>query len=285
MFSNLKVRIVGSYIISTISITLVLLLFAILSLTILNARKFTTLARETIRITIIIRPGTPEGDIIRLQKELDRKNFTKETEYISQDQALEIMKKDLGSDIADLLEYNPLPPIINMTLNAKFTSQPELDKILKQIRAVPIVDDIFYNKAIVYRLNKNLKAIGIITSALSIILFLIAVSLIGSTVRLVIYSKRHEIHIMQLVGASPWFVQKPFLRNALFQGLISSLLAIIFTLLIVLFIQNQTQNIIKISYFEVTSALVFLTGMFITVATTYFSVNKYLWAEERDLWT
>jgi cell division transport system permease protein len=111
--------------------------------------------------------------------------------------------------------------------------------------------------------------------------------MINNTIRLALYSKRFTIKTMQLVGATSGHIRKPFLKQALFQGIVSALvgLALLLTLFYAL---NNILETFQISY-TLTSFVILITsliaiGVFITLISTWFALNKYLRMKLDDLY-
>ena len=280
-----KFRIINAYIVSTISITLVLIMIGLLLLLVFNIKHLVRNARQSIQLTIIVNSEVNESKILFFQKQLDAEPFSNYTEYISREQALEEMKAYLGSDIVDVLDYNPLPPVINLYLNPRYTSYDSLQSISNRLMKYDIVDDVFYNKNLVYQLNDNLNLISSVIGVIAFLLFVIAMALINNTIRLLVYSRRQEIKTMQLVGASDWFIVRPFVFNSALQGIIAGLLAAAVLILSILFIQAHTVTPFKVYNLELTLVIVLFTGIFITGIATYLAVKRYLWAKDDIIWS
>ena len=121
----------------------------------------------------------------------------------------------------------------------------------------------------------------------SSMLFLISLSLINNTIRLSVYARRFIIKTMQLVGATAMYIRKPFLGQALIQGLLSALIGLAL-LLTVFYGLNNLIETIQISYtlesFSMLVGLLFAIGVFITMISTWFALNKYLRMKLDDLY-
>lgn len=283
--SKKRLRIINAYIVSSISITLVLILIGVLMLLVFNVKHLMRSARQSIQLTILINPDVNESKILLFQKQLDAEPFTNFTEYISRQQALEEMKSYIGSDIVDLLDYNPLPPVINLYLKPQYTSYDSLQLISNRLIASDIVDDVFYNKDLIYQLNDNISLVSSVLGVITFLLFVIAMALINNTIRLLIYSKRQEIKTMQLVGASDWFIMRPFVLNSALQGLLAGLLAVLVIILSILFIQSHTTVPFKVYDLEITIVVVILSGILITGLATFLAVKRFLWAKDDIIWS
>ena len=275
-----KLRILNSYIVSGISITLVLVLVGILMLLLFNVNQMIRNAKHNIQLTLILNSSADESEIMRFQKEIDLKPFCNFSEYISPSQALEEMKAYLGSDIIEFLDYNPFPSVINLYIDPQYTQYDSLQSISNYLLKFEIVDDIFYNKSLVYQVEENLNLISSILGIVAFLLFIIALALINNTIRLLVYSKRQEIKTMQLVGASGWFILKPFMLNSVLQGFVSGILADLVIILSILFIQSRSTIGFKIYSLEFTMIVVILLGIMLTSLATFFAIRRYLWAKD-----
>ncbi len=278
-----KLKLVNAYVVSTLSIIFVLLLTGMIFLLVFNGRQIVKNARESLQLIVIIKPNVKQTDILLFQKELERKPFVKSTDYISKQEGLEEMKAYLGSDIVDVLDFNPLPPILKVNIKSNYTRYDKLQQVIQWLSTQPVVDDVFFNKSLVYQLNKNIRFISTVLSVIAILLTIIALNLINNTIRLTIHSKRQEIKTMQLVGASDWFILKPFLLNSVLQGLFAGLVADAVIILSLIFIQYSTKIQFQIYGLDLTLISVILTGVLITGLATYFAVKNFLWAEDKDI--
>lgn len=275
-FSNFKYRLAGSYITSTISLILVLLVAGILFLTIFNARDLSRKTKESITLTLIIKEAATETEINELANILEIADFTKNVEFVSKEDAAKELKEELGEDFESILEYNPLPNTYEIKLLADYTNLDSITNVEQKIKQNTIIDDVYYHKALVNTVDKKMKTLVFILTFLGFLIFIIAGFLINNTIRLVIYSKRFTIKTMQLVGATNKFIVKPFIINSLIQGAISSFIAILILIISILFLQKNIVEIFVISNLGIVFFLTFVFGLIITTFSTYFSINKYL---------
>lgn len=283
-FRNIKLRIANSYIISSISITFVLLSLGFFALLLLNTRDLSDDAKESIVVSIILKPDAEKGQIDAFEKSISVQNYCKESRLITPDEALEDLKMTLGDEIGDVLDYNPLPTTISLNPTVGYSNTDSLQLIKTFLMQSEIVDDVFYNRSMVSQLDKNVKKISLSIAILEFLLLLMAISLISNTIRLLIHSKRFEIKTMQLVGATSFFILKPFLIKSILHGLVSSLLAIAIIEASIMYYQNNVDDIVKIGHLEVVFGLIILAGLVITSLSTLFSVNNYLNSKQEELY-
>ena len=99
-----KKRIAGSYIVSTLSIALVLVVIGVLIFMLLNARRVSEHVKQNIGFSIIVKDYVNEAEIKKMQKLLDTKSFVASSVFISKQQAAKEFKEELGEDFEEVLK-------------------------------------------------------------------------------------------------------------------------------------------------------------------------------------
>ncbi len=275
-----------SFFYSIVSITLVLFLLGILGTFVFLSQKISRYFRENIEITLILKDNLNEVDIFSFQKALDREPFVKSTEYLSKDEAAKIMNQQYGEDL-EVLGYNPLYASLNIYLNADFANDDSLKVIEERLLQNPMVEEVYYMKALITLVNKNIRNISLILGGLAALIFFISLTLIDSTIRLLMYSQRFLIRSMQLVGATRWFIIKPYIGRGIFNGAMSGIIAVIALLGLLYYVQNRIPNFIEpndLMAFGVIFLLVISTGILISLISTWLAVRKYLRLQLDDLY-
>jgi cell division transport system permease protein len=125
------------------------------------------------------------------------------------------------------LPFNPLPNTLELTPN-----KPEnVDRLFASVSGqnkAPFVDKVRDGKQISHRILQVAHVIEVIFTLATLVLVIASVLLISNTIRLSIFSRRREIEVMKLVGATNWFVRGPFMLEGLICGLAGALLAVFF---------------------------------------------------------
>jgi len=144
-----------------------------------------------------------------------------------------------------------------------------------------------YDKSSVEKINLGFKQFAFLFLSVAFLLVLIAVAMINNTIRLSLYSKRFTVKTMQLVGATSSYIRKPFIVQAIVQGVVSAFFGLAL-LLTVFFGLNNLFETVEISYtipsFLLLVASLIIIGVFITVISTLFALNKYLRMKLDDLY-
>ncbi len=274
-----KRRLRSSYISVVVSMTLVLFLIGLLSTVLFHSKAIANRVQENIAFTVLLKPESKQIMVKQFQRQLKLSEHVKKTEFISKNEAVETLKEDLGEDFIKFLGFNPLTDAIDIHFQAYYTQTNSPEKIEEELLAVPIVQEVIYDKSLIKLLNDNLKKVSYTLLLLSLFFSAIAIALINASIRLTIYSKRFLIKTMQLVGATKPFIRKPFMQKSLLHGLFASALAIICIDLLIRSGTDIMPEINRLHNLEAKITLYFcilLSGLLIPWACTYFAVRKYL---------
>ena len=275
------------YVSTVISIALVLLVTGMLGLLLVHAKNLSKYVKENIVLNVIVNDGTSEGDVLSLQKDLERDPYVLRTEYISKELAAKNLKEDLGEDFVQYLGHNPLLPSLDVYMKENYANTDSIKTFIDKISRNNKIKEVVYQESLIDMVNKNVRIIGIIVLAFAVILLIIAVALINNTIRLAIYSQRFLIKSMQLIGATKNFIRKPFITYGIIHGLLGSLIAILLLILTLKFAQQQIPELVFLrDWFEFAVIFlgVILIGILISGLSTYFAVTKYLKAQSNDLY-
>jgi cell division transport system permease protein len=151
----------------------------------------------------------------------------KEFSFISADEALEIMK-DRYPEITENLARNPLPPAYEVIP----VDGDRVQEVAASLEPAPAgVEKVTYGEKKAERVLQVATIIGAIFLVGSVILLIASTILIANTIRLSIFSRRREIEVMKLVGATNWFVRAPFMLEGIVCGLAGSIVAVVLLLL------------------------------------------------------
>jgi cell division transport system permease protein len=276
-----------SYFYSIISITMVLFMLGILGLVIMFSGKVSAYVREQVEVAIILKDDLNEADIRQFQKKLEIEPYIKSTRFISKDEAAKIMFDKYGEDLS-LVDYNnPLYASINFNLKSAYANSDSMKVIEAELNQHALVSALDYPQ-ILDSINENINRVSLVLLVISIILIVIAITLIDSTVRLAMYSNRFLIKSMQLVGATRWFIIKPFMGRSIVNGLISGVLAVMLVVGLLYYGQKQIPTLIvesdELINFGIVFGAIILLGVLMTWFSTYLSVSKYLRLKLDDLY-
>ncbi len=262
-----------------ISTTMVLVLLGLVVFSVFTANNLSTYVRENLTVTVLLDDGMSVNDAHLLCRDLYHRPYTRHIDYIGKEQAKQEQCAAMGSDPTEFLGFNPFSATLEIRLKSDYANRESLRWISKEIEKRPGVTSVTYQEDLMDKVNSNLSKLSGVLLILAVLLTCVSFSLINSSVRLSIYSRRFLIHTMKLVGASWGFIRRPFLRRAIGIGLVAATLACavlgggfyaLYTY------EPGLLSIITWKELTITGAAVFLFGMVITALCSFISVNKFL---------
>jgi cell division transport system permease protein len=279
----------GSYFMSLMSIALVLFLLGVFALLMLHAQKLSNHLKENIGFEVVMNSNVKEDNILKLQKELDAMPAVKSTTYITKDEAIRRLSEDLGEDFLQWLgnEDNPLLPSIDVRFKADYANSDSLNLIQAQLLKNKDIKEIYYHKSLVNLINQNMNRIGLGLMIASLVLLIIAITLIRNTIRLSIYSKRFLVRSMQLVGATPAYIRRPFIRSGITQGFFGALIADAFLALLLYGLYQRLPELTLVQDYTIIICIfggIIVLGILLGGLSTRFALRKYLNADVDKLY-
>lgn len=277
-----------SYFMAILGVALVLFILGILGWLVINASKLENYFMGNIQVHAFIREGTPQRDIDNVKNTIAARPYAKNVEYVTKEMARNKFMGDGNADWNKVLDYNPLPASIDFYLEKNYVNKDSLKVISSDLATNFIISEVKYPDAVVSNLNNVVKKISYFLLAIAGVLAIIVIVLIDNTIKLAMFSSRFLIKTMQMVGATRWFISKPFDTRAVVNGLISALLAIVAISIIIYGVENWWIPEIKALHDTGMLTMMYLglilIGISITFVSTHRSVTKYLKMKLDDLY-
>lgn len=276
-----------SYIYAIVGVSMVLFLLGTLGWLVINGRNLTRVLAEGIVIVANLHDNTREDKSAQLTKIIDAQSFSKAVNYISQSKALQDWAESSGENPEEVLAGNPLFPSIEVNLHYEYVNPDSLEKVRAFLLQSNIVREVTYQKVQVEQISRNIQRINLIGGAMALLLILAVIVLIDNTVRLAMFSNRFIIKTMQMVGATRYFIARPFDRRAIINGIISGLLAIGLLTALIYFIEGVVPEIKLLHNTPMLIGLmaaILLLGVVISLVSTHRAVVKYLKTRIDDLY-
>lgn len=272
----MTIRIKSTHISTSVSISLVLFLMGITALLLLNAGHFGDRLRENINVSIILHSDARQAEVLKFRKWLDVAPYVSSTRYVSREEAAQRMQDELGEDFVGLLGENPLPNTIEFKLPLAFSHPDSILSIEKRLQNDPLVKAVYYPKAIVGSIDRNIRRIGFVLLFFALLLMLITVGLINNWVRIAIYSDRFLIRTQELVGATSYFISRPYIGQAVVQGVAGGIFAMAMLTVFVWMVQSRTDGLLTIQYMLAVYVLLLLVGAIFSGVAAFFAVRRFL---------
>jgi cell division transport system permease protein len=193
--------------------------------------------RDSLEFRVAIYDDATQGEIAALESKLEAIPNVASVGFISKGEALRELEKDLGKskseDLLAQLHDNPLPA--NFQIKADDASN--LDAVRSAVTPVgpngkpqpisPIIQDVFDRQQESQQIEQVTSALKIVLTVITALLILASLMLVGNTIRLSIYTRRREVEVMRLVGATRWFIRWPFMIEGVVVGFAGGLVAIL----------------------------------------------------------
>ena len=270
--------------ISCIAITLIVVAFSIVIS--YNVENFTESIRKDVTMVIFLDGDAKEEDRTRIEKEIrDTKNVEKLTFKSKQESALETAKgNEVFQAIIDGWTDDTNPLLDSFELKVKDVEEiKDTANIIKKVEKVKTVsygEDMVDQLIVIFDVVKKVS-IGAVVALIVVTAFLIA-----NTIKLAIYSRKREIEIMRLVGASNISIKIPFVIEGLFLGLLGSIIPIILMIYGYislydffggkLFSSSLAKLIIPYPFVYFASLLLMVIGILVGMFGSWRAVRKYL---------
>jgi len=266
--------------VSTVAICILILGVAVLIT--INAGNFMNRLESDLEIAVFVDNSLDQSELRDMRRELEQLPGVRSVTFVSKEQALkELQAKfdDKDYNLRQTLGKNPLPN----SFEVKAENPQDAAKLAQRIEKLSGVEKVNYGKGLVERLFQVTRWVRIISITVIVLLALGAVFLIATTIRLAIFSRRKEIYLMKLIGATDWFVRWPFFIEGILLGSLGSLIAIA---LLALGYTSLLSNLQTAIYFiplvknpqllmNVYLSL-FAAGAVLGMTGTYISVNRFI---------
>ena len=187
--------------------------------------------RGRVLVDVDLTTGASPAEVARVRGELQRAPHVKHIQFVSKQEGFEQEKK-LNPQAFALIGYNPLPDIFRLTpdkpqdsaaLRAELDQSSPAGTRLVTDAAIAAVQN---RQAQTNEILSATRVIKITMALLAALLVFASILLISNTIRLSLFSRRREVEVMKLVGATDWFIRWPFVLEGLFLGAIGGAAAI-----------------------------------------------------------
>lgn len=198
--------------VAVIIITLSVLIVNTFGLLVLNANDLITVWKKGIRIMAYLKPGISSEKLLDIELKIREYKGVHGVDFVSRESALIFLKDKMKgqSSLLENLEENPLPDSFEISLVPELRDIHEIEALARQIDADPHITDVEYGQAWVKQFAYIFELFRLAALGIGGLFFVASVFIIGNTIRLVLYSRREEIEIMRLIGASDRFIKMPF---------------------------------------------------------------------------
>ena len=209
-----------NFLMSTASVMTSALTLAILGGVVLMAlglHNGTTNFLKQFEMAVFLKKNTSEHSVERVTSKIEDIEHVSSVDLIPAEKAWEAMRSKLQGKVElSGIIGNPLPDSYRVKLdNPAYTAD-----VAKKIMSIPQIDEVVKSQEYVDQALKLLNIVKILGIIVAMIFFMVAAFIISNTIRLTVYARRREIKIMQMVGASNWFIRMPLLIEGSTLGIV-----------------------------------------------------------------
>lgn len=199
--------------------------FGLFGLVALNIRDALRAVEDRVELRAFLVDGTTEDALAAAMGDIGAFPEVREVGYVSPDSALARSREELA-EFSDVFDATVLPASIEVRLRDGFRDPTTVQAVADRIASYPFIDDVRFGLEWVTKLYAVRTAAVYTGIGLGIVFALVAVIIIGSTIRMAVLARAREIEIMRLVGATNGFVRLPFLIEGTIKGVLGGVLAV-----------------------------------------------------------
>ncbi|MBT8351136.1 MAG: permease-like cell division protein FtsX [Deltaproteobacteria bacterium] len=214
--------------VTIVTIALSILIVSVFALFFINTNDLINHWKKGIRIMVYLKANTVEAKIPDIKKKFEAMYGVAEAVFIPKEEALKRLKKQIKRQISLLedLKENPLPDAFEVRMIPSSQSWEKVENLSDKIKSLPYVDDVEYGKKWLGGFTNIVNLFRLTGYGVGGLFFMAAVFIVANTIRLVLYSRREEIEIMRLIGASDRFIKTPFYIQGLIQGTLGGIIGL-----------------------------------------------------------
>ncbi|MDD1613662.1 MAG: permease-like cell division protein FtsX [Methylococcaceae bacterium] len=246
LFSSLG-RLVASPFTSIMTITVLAIAISLASgfyILVVNLQQLTGNLETSNQISLFLRDDVSDAHANKLADSIRRNESVQDVKLITREQALAEFKTYSGFGSAiNALEKNPLPIVIQVLPKNSLEDKQGLETLLKSFQQSPEVDFAQMDLQWVERLQSIMAVARLFATLLNLMLGGAVLFIIGNTIRLELHTRREEVVIAKLVGATNAFIQRPFLYTGFWIGFISGVLAWFIVTALMLILRQSVENL------------------------------------------
>jgi cell division transport system permease protein len=212
---------------SVASIGFSLFTIGLFALVALNFRQSLRTLAERVEVVAFVLRGTPTETITAASQDVQAFPEVLEVSFVSEEQALARARSELVEfkEAYRDLEANPLPASLEIRLRPEFRDARSAQAVAERLHGFPFVDDVRFGRDWVQRLDRLRNLAGIVGLVIGLAFAIVAIVIIGVTIRITVLQRATEISIMRLVGATNRYIREPFLLEGAIKGVLGGLLA------------------------------------------------------------
>ena len=264
---------------SVTTIAFSLFAFGLFGLVAINIKSALLEIEDRVEIRAFLIDGAKDAQVEQLMQGISKIPQVADVGYVSPDSALQRARVEL-EEFRDVIEGAMLPGSVELRLKEGARDPETVQAIARRLQTYPVVEEVRYGREWVEKLYRIRNIAGIAGSVLGSVFALVAIIITGSTIRMAILARTHEIEIMRLVGATNHFVRLPYLIDGTLKGLAGGAIA---ALLSWSAVQLVSKNLMAAQFFNAEQVMLGIAaGGLLGLVGSWVSVGRHLRRVWRD---
>jgi cell division transport system permease protein len=218
-------------VLAAVMVGLALFVIGLFSLAAHNMEEALRGVESRVEVVVYLRDDVLTSEIELAQAELAALPEVLDVRYVSKEAALENARRDL-SDLEGVfadLTVNPLPASLEIRLGEEHRTRESVADISAAAADYPFVEDVVYGREWVEKIFTLRRIAGVSVGVMGVAFALVAALIMGTALKIAVFARRDEIHIMRLVGARDSFIRLPFLIEGAITGFAGGVFALLLT--------------------------------------------------------
>ena len=217
--NNLRVN-RGNVLIGIVTTAFTLVCFGVFVLLYLNLKNVTGTLQSDIEVIVYLDPGASEQVVSLVQKRLETEPAAVTSTFVSKEQALREFSEQFPEEslLLDGMDANPLPASVVVNLSPRFLDTESLSAFAERVKQLPGVTHVAYSQDWVDTLTLVVSYFELGAVVIGLILAMATVTIIANTIRLSLHTRKEEIEILRLIGATGVFIAIPYVIEGTILG-------------------------------------------------------------------
>jgi cell division transport system permease protein len=231
-------------IVTIITISLSILIASAFILFFVNTSEIINTWKKGLRIMAYLKPETDNADLNELKSAIQSLDDVQKISFIPKKEALSRLKTQMKhqASLFENLNANPLPDSFEIRMTASAASWQRIERLAAQIESMKNIEEVEYGQRWIGRFIHLITLFRLAGYAMGALFFMAVIFIVANTIRLVIYSRREEVEIMRLVGATDNFIKLPFYIEGLIQGGLGAIIGQVILYISFMFISSNVEQ-------------------------------------------
>jgi cell division transport system permease protein len=268
--------------VSIITIALSVIITSSFILFFINTSDVLSLWKKGVRIMAYLYKDVPAEKIPELQNIINGLYSVEDVRFISREEAFDILKQQMKrqSSLLENLRENPLPDAFEIKMIASSQTWEKIENLASRIQSIPQIEEVEYGQRWLARFSHIIGLFKLSGYLLGMLFSVASVFIVANTVRLVLYSRRDEIEIMRLVGASDRFIKIPFYIEGIILGALGGIIGLIVLFIIFVSVasnidQGITSGAFQLRFFSsAVMAIILISSIFVGWLGCFLSLKQ-----------